>query len=148
MAEIRIISNIEIDGQGGGVLSGKQGDAEDADTDPVILDGDGDGFVVAGTLATATAVKIYDDDTHTPTSFLAMHLWTSVDMYVQVIGATSNVIFPVEAEVPFMLSSSLMLAAANTTPLSGSAPSTEDIDSIVIQNNSGGSGKYRAVFGN
>ncbi len=35
-----------------------------------------------------------------------------------------------------------ILAAANTTPISGSAPTMTDIDSIVLQNNSGTSMNY------
>jgi len=145
---VDIINTVECVAQGGEAITGKQGDAADAATDVAQIDVEGDGHVVPGTLATATAVTLYDDDNDVPIDWVYFYLWTSVEMFVQIIGATANVVFHVRAEIPFTLSYDDFLAAANTTPLSGAAPTTEDIDSIVLQNNSGGSGKYRAIFFN
>mgnify|MGYP001569343244 CR=1 FL=1 len=146
MATINVINTVECIVQGGNTISGKQGLSTDTATDPVEITIDGDAHAVPGTLATATAVTIYDDDNDVPIDFDYMFIWTSVDMYLQIIGATGNVVFHLLAEVPFVLSYDDFLAVGNTTPLSGAAPTTEDIDSIVLQNNSGGSGKYLAIF--
>ena len=64
-------------------------------------------------------------------------------MFLQVITTATNFIVPVLAGVPFVLApktdavTAKALAAANTTPMSGSAPSVAEIKSVVVQNNSG-----------
>lgn len=143
MATLNVIHNIEIRTDENGVtFSAKQGAADDAATEPFEMTVSGYVHQHAGVLATATARTVWDEDSYEPNDASYIFFWSDVDMYLQVIGQTTNFVIPVEAKVPFCLSANTMLAAANTTAISGSAPSVEAIDSIVIQNNSGGNGNY------
>jgi hypothetical protein len=143
MATLNVIHNIEITTDDNGVtFSAKQGSAADAATEPFEVTVSGYVHQISGVLATATARTVWDEDEDEPDNIAYVFFWADVDMYIQFIGQTTNVVFPVEAKVPFCLSANTLLAAANTTAISGSAPSVEAIDSIVIQNNSGGNGNY------
>lgn len=146
MATLNVITNASCIVRGGNTNTIKQGAAEDTASDPLEIEVDGNVFEVSGTLATATAVVLFDDDNDVPIDFTYMEVWTETDMYLQIIGSTGNVVHHILAMAPFVLSYDDFLAAGNTTPLSGSAPATEDIDSVVLQNNSGGAGEYSAKF--
>lgn len=146
MADLNIISNFEVLAQGGGLISGKQGLPVDTDTDPVVMDVEGDAHLFTGTLATATAVEVWNNASDQPVTWDYLFVWSSVDMYLQVIGETGNAIFDIRAKVPFQLAYCEILVAANTTPLSGTEPTTEAIETLVLQNNSGGSGNFRVAL--
>lgn len=145
MADLSIIARFTVELQGV-EYSGKQGSATGAPSDPVVIDVD-QCDAKTGTLATATARTIWDEDADNPAGFGFLYFWSDTDCYIQLIGQTSNYIQYVEAKVPFILGSDQILCAANTTPISGSAPSTEAIDSVVIQNNSGSPLNYQLFIG-
>ena len=139
---LNIICNFEVTARGV-TFTGRQGaDTSAENNDAFIVSVTGDCHQMAGTLATATALKVWDDDTHKPSDFTYMFFVADVDMYIQIVGTATNATLNCVAGVPFILSYDQILAAANTTDISGSAPSMEDIDHVVIQNNSGGDGNY------
>lgn len=135
MADLSLISRFTVE-LNGVEFSGKQGSAADAAADAFVIDVDR-GELKTGSLETATARTLWDEDADNPTGFGFLFLWASADCYVQLIGQATNYVQKVEAKVPFVLGSDQMLAAANTTALSGTEPSVEAVDSVVIQNNSG-----------
>ena len=146
MATLNIYNHFTYVGQGR-TIEGKHGESDDAVTDGQAITVTGPVEEKIGTLATATACKIWDEDEDAPSDIDYLYFWADKDCYIQIIGQTTNVVFPVEAFVPFVLSGNTLLAAANTTALSGAAPSVEAIDSVVIQNNSGNEMNYHlAVF--
>ena len=97
---------------------------------------------LASQLATATVLKVYDDAVDTSVADL-LYLWYKADQstYIQIITAATNVIIgPLAANVPVSigaLTSLKMLAAASTTAISTSAPSTADVKQVYIGNYSG-----------
>lgn len=145
MPDLNIISNFTATIKGS-VVSERQGTDEDAaDSDAFALAIDGEVHRQAGSLATGAALKVWDDDTHRPLTLKYFWVKADQDIYVQVIGAATNYIVVVTAGVPFSFSGNTMLAAADTTAISGSAPSVAEIDSVVIQNNSGSAANYSVV---
>ena len=125
-------------------LTGKQGaSTETIDTDLDITVG-GQVHHVIGSLATATVVTVYDDDNDTPADWDYLYFWADQDMYIQLIGSATNVIFKIEATQPFVLPGfDTLLAAADTTIITGgSEPTLTDIDSIVLGNYSGSTANY------
>lgn len=130
----------------GRTLTGKHGEAADETDEPFEITVSGLVHEVYGSLGTGAAVTVFDDDNDVPADFDYAWFWSDVDMYIQLIGATFHAILKVEAFVPFKLSGfDGLFTAANTTALSGAEPTLEDIDSIVIQNNSGGTGNYHFI---
>ncbi len=128
----------------GVTITGRQGtDSDAATTDPFTVSVDGDSHQEAFTLATATAMTIWDDDDDKPADFDFLFFVADQDMFLQVIASATSFIVPILAGVPFILApktddlTAKCLGAASTTPMSGSVPSVTEIDSIVIQNNSG-----------
>ena len=128
----------------GVTVTGRQGiDGETTDTDPVIITVDGDANQVPFTLATATALTVWDDDDDKPADFDFLFFVADKDMFIQIICSATSFTVPVLAGVPFILApktdalTAKALGAASTTAMSGSAPSVTEIDSVVIQNNSG-----------
>lgn len=140
MASLFITDTFEIEVLGT-TYSGQQGDADNGSGSPVEVTVTGLVQRNTGSLATATARTIWDEDADNPVDF--DYLWFKSDQacYVQLIGSSTNYVVPVAADVPVRLPGQF-LAAANTTPISGSAPSLESVDSIVIQNNSGNTMNY------
>lgn len=131
----------------GNTYTGKQGDVDDALADQYAITTTGPAHVVPGSLATATVVTVFDDDDDVPADWDYFYLWTEVDMYVQIIASATNVVHKVKAKVPFVLGYDSLLAAANTTAITGGAePSVTDIDSVVLGNYSGNTGKFLAAF--
>lgn len=107
----------------------------------------GTGHFLTGSLATAAARTIYDDDDDAPTDFNYTHFWSDQNCYLQFVFAGTNVVFSVLAKVPFCLApitaGLVGLAAANTTPITGAAePTLTDLDSLVIANYSGSAMNY------
>jgi hypothetical protein len=132
--------SLELQGE---TYTGKHGASTDSTDDPFEITGIDEIESDVGQLATATARTLWDEDSDNPADVLYFWFWADQDCYLQVIGATTNFVVAVEAKVPFVLSANTMLAAANTTAISGSAPSVEAIDSIVAQNNSGNTMNYK-----
>lgn len=99
-------------------------------------------------LATATALKIWDSSVDSPTTF--SYLWFNADQncYLQFITSATNFICQTVKGVPFTLSAQTILCAANTTPISGSAPSTTVIAKIYVQQNSGNSANIEGYIFN
>ena len=90
-----------------------------------------------GTLATGTALKIYDATIMKPATWNYFFLVCDQALYVQPITSATNVIFQILPGVPYCMSVDGLLAAANTTPMSGSAPTLVVLSTVYIQNNSG-----------
>lgn len=124
--------------------SGKQGAAADAATEAFEVTVGGQIHKVVGSLATASVVTVYDDDNDTPADFDYLFFWADQDCYIQIIGSGSNVIFKIEAKVPYWISGfDTILAAADTTAITGGTePTLTDIDSVVIGNYSGNTMNY------
>src|SRR3990167_5528841 len=140
MATLSIINNLSLPTQGN-TFTGKQGLAANGFSTALTITVTGTVHSVVGSLATATVVTVYDDDNDVPADWDYLYFWADVDMYIQIIGSTTNVIFKVLAKVPFTLTYDSMLAAADTTIITGGTePTLTDIDSVVIGNYSGGTG--------
>lgn len=140
---LKIVNSFELTAQGQSI-TGKQGLSTDGITDQFSITVTGASHRVSTTLATATVVTVYDDDDDVPIDFVYLHLWADQDLYIQIIGSATNATFKVAAKQPFVLPGfDSILAAANTTPISGgSEPSVTDIDSIVLGNYSGSTANY------
>lgn len=138
MATLKIINNFEISSQGLD-FTGKQGASTDDFDDAFEFSVSGTVHQVLGSLATATVVTVYDDDDDVPADWDYLYFWADGDCYIQIIGSGTNVIFKVEATMPFVLPGfDSILAAADATKITGgSEPTLTDIDSIVIGNYSG-----------
>ena len=153
MATLSIINSFSMASQGV-TRTGKQGAAANsattafdltASTTPAIA---GTIHSVTDTLATATVVTIWDEDSDSPVDFDYFHVWADQIFYVQVIGTATNFIVKVAAYVPFVLAGfDDILAAADTTIITGGAePSVTAVDSIVLGNYSGTTMNYVASF--
>ncbi len=144
-ASLDIIGNFEITIRGKTISLWQGTSADGAATDAMRVTVTGDAAQVPFTLATATALTIWDDDDDKPADFDFFFFVADQDMFIQFIMSATSFTIPVLAGVPFMLApktdalTAKALGAASTTPMSGSAPSVTEIDSIVIQNNSGNS---------
>lgn len=138
MATLSVISNFSMS-SAGITYSGKQGTTTDSSTTSFDITVDGTIHTMRGSLATASVVTVWDDDDDTPADFDYLFYWADQDSYIQIIGPTMNVIFKVEAKVPYWQPGfDTMNAAANATAITGGAePSMSDIDSIIIGNYSG-----------
>lgn len=140
--DLEIINNLSVASQGV-TTTAKQGAIADGPSDVHVISVAGDVHQVKREIATATVHTVFDDDDDQPTDFDYLHLWTSCDMYIQIIGSGSHVVFKVYAKTPFTMTYDTILAAANTTAITGGAePSLTDIDSILVGNYSGSAGNY------
>ena len=130
-----------------GVLrTGKQGTTTDAPQTPLDVTIPGTGIFFGGTLVTATPRLVYDDSVDFPVAFDYMHYWCSVNSYIQLIFGATNVILPVLAKVPFVLgplaANLVGLAAANTTPMTGTEPTLTDLDKVYVSQWSGSTANF------
>lgn len=135
MSLVSIVNNLSAS-LNGSVVTAKQGEAaaEFAEGFDLTLT-NGDYLQLGGQFATGGSSKIYDKDTHLPLATPAYwHFWSTKDCYLQFVGATSNVIVPVTALVPFVYAGNTILAAANTTDIASSEPTLEAIDHLMIGN--------------
>lgn len=130
---------------------GKQGAIAGSASDAFAYTIDGAIHLASNPLATATVVTVYDDDDDKPVDFNYLFFWADVDMYIQIIGSGTNVIFKQMAFMPYVMAhpgtvaatKCGMLAAANTTIMTGGTePTLTDIDSVVLGNYSGSTGNY------
>lgn len=143
MATLSIINNFELSAQGN-THRGKQGASSSLFNDALEITVSGTIHHIVGSLATATVVTVYDDDNDVPADWDYLYFWADQDLYIQLIGSGTNVIFKTEATQPFVLPGfDTLLAAADTTIITGGAePSLTDIDSIVLGNYSGTTANY------
>ncbi len=139
-ATLSIINSFSIP-IGGNTFTGKQGLVADAIGDNYDITVAGDAHIVPGTLATATAVTLFDDDDDVPIDWDYLYLWASGICYLQLIAGSTSVVHKIAAYQPFVLPGyDSMLPAASATPITGgSEPSLTDIDSAVLGNYSGAS---------
>ena len=146
MATLSIINNFSLPTQGR-TITGKQGASTDASTTAFAYTVSGTVHEVIGSLATASVATVYDDDNDVPADWDYLYFWADYDCYIQIIGPTMNVIFKVEATIPFVLPGfDSINAAANATEITGGTePTMSDIDSIVIGNYSGSTMNYHFI---
>jgi len=128
----------------GVTFTGRQGtDSNATDIDPFTISVTGDIHSNPFTLATATALTIWNDADDTPLDFNYLFFIADQNMFIQIICTVTSFIIPVLAGVPFVLApktdtlTAKALGANTTTPMSGAAPAVTEIHSIVVQNNSG-----------
>ena len=143
MATLNILNSFSLVTQGR-TVTGKQGDADDGVDDPMALTVTGTVHEVIGSLATAAVATVFDDDDDVPADWDYLYFWADADCYIQIIGPAMNVVFKVEATVPFVLPGfDSIRAAADATAITGAAePTMSDIDSVLIGNYSGGAMNY------
>ena len=145
MATLSIINNFSLPLLGN-TFTGKQGAAADDFLEPFEHTVDGKIHYVSSTLATASAVTLWDEDNDAPTTGDYIFFWADQDVHLQLIAQATNVIVPVEANVPFVLgggSTGLkILAAADTTAITNGGSTLSQIDSVVLGNSSGSTVNY------
>lgn len=143
MATLSILSNFSLPSLGL-TIKGKQGLATATIDEPLEISVSGTDHVVRGSLATDSKKTIFDDDDDVPATFDYLFFWADQDCFLQLIATATNVIFKIEATVPFWMPGfGSLLAAANTTEVStGSDPSVTAIDSVVVLNRSGSTMNY------
>lgn len=138
--EILDTFDVEINGV---AYSGKQGAAADNDDTPFEVTLTGQIHNTGTTLATATVAKAWDKDTHFPITFLQLYFWYDQDVYLQFVTAATNVIIKCTAKTPYRLTYNGLLAAANTTDITGGAePTLAALDHINVGNYSGNTANY------
>lgn len=143
---LEIINNFSVESFGS-TETGKQGEVSASSDEPHEITVDGDVHRVKGSLATATVVALYASASDVPPTWKYLHLWTSVDMYLQVVTAAVNFTVKIRAKTPFTLSYGSVLAAADTTDIvGGSEPSVAAIAKLNLGNYSGGSGDYNLAI--
>lgn len=99
-----------------------------------------------GTLATATALKIYDSSVMKPATWNFFWLWSDQPLYVQFIGSATNFVTQILPSVPFKMIVDGLLAAANTTPITGgSTPTLTAIATVYIANYSGTTANWQVT---
>jgi hypothetical protein len=141
--DLDVICNFEVTIRGVPLSIWQGTDSDAAATDPMAISVDGDAKVTPFTLATGTALTVWDDDADKPADFDFFYFKADQNMFIQIIASATSFTIPVLAGIPFILApktdgaTAKALGAASTTAMSGSAPSVTEIDSIVIQNNSG-----------
>ncbi len=121
----------------GQTISGSQGPITATSSTPLAVTTTGPSKYLEGTVATATAQTVYTAANDFPATFINFFYWADQASYLQIIGSATNVVIACAATQPFVLGNNQILAAANTTPISGSAPSVTAVGKVVIQNNSG-----------
>lgn len=126
--------------------TGKQGTTTDAPQTPLAVTVTGTGIFYGGVLVTATPRLVYDDSVDFPIAFDYLHYWCSANSYIQLIFGATNVILPVLAKTPFCLAplaaNLVGLAAANTTPMTGTEPTLTDLDKIYVSQWSGSNADF------
>lgn len=137
-----VVNNLTMSSQGS-TITAKQGTSTDDFDEGYDITATGDAHKNIGTLATATIRKIYDDDTHFPVDPIYWHFWADGNCYLQWVGSGTNFIVPVASKVPFVLYGHTLLAAADTTDITGaSEPTLTDIDHLILGNYSGSTINY------
>lgn len=123
--------------------SGKQGSATDNVDTPFAVTLTGQIHDGGTQLATASVAKVWDKDTHFPTTFLQVFLWSDQDLYIQLVTAATNSIMKCTAKTPYRITFNGLLAAADTTDITGgSEPTLAALDHINLGNYSGNTANY------
>lgn len=143
MATLNVKSSFSLS-VNGKVVEGWHGTSATNDADDVMaVTVDGVVNYQPATLATATARTVWDDDDDAPADWDFFFLNSDQDLDLQIIGATLNVHLHVKAGIPVVMGYDDILAAINTTPITGGAtPAYEEIDSLRINNRSGTTANY------
>ena len=146
MVNLNIINNFELNNLGINI-AGQQGipGGGSAPTDPFLLSVNGQSQMTPGTLATATAQKIWDAAINVPATFAYFFFVADQNCYLQFITSATNFIVLTVAGVPFVLSSQSMLAAAATTAMTGTTPTVTSIAKIYAQQNSGVTSNFQGA---
>ena len=140
MATLKILGSTSLTTQGS-TFACKQGPTTAGFMVPLEVTITGTAHGGPNTLATATAVTLWDDDDDSPVDWDAFAYCGDQDAHLQFIGTATNIILGVRANMPFLMGKDLVLGAANTTAMS-SAPSTTAVDSIVLFQASGSTMNY------
>lgn len=156
-AILNIINNFSLLAANGQTFQGAQGPIANLPSTPINLANvsltgifgspsfQGVVFEAASTLATATALKVWDTAVMKPATWNYFFIWADQPLYVQFITSATNFIAQILPAVPFVMSVDGVLAAANTTPMSGSAPTLVAVSTVYIQNNSGTTANWQAA---
>lgn len=144
-AILDIVNNLELVNQGI-TLDAKQGAITDLMATPYRLSNgitvNGNVHRVANSLATGTAVLVYDAATAPIATFVYGHFWADVTMYVQLITSTTESRERIDAKAPKTFSGKL-IASGGTTPITGGAePGVTAISKIYVGNYTGSVGNY------
>jgi hypothetical protein len=142
-AQFSLINNFTVALQGN-TVTGKQGDADDGFSDPEVITITGKHYRNADVIPTATVRTLWDEDSNFPATWLYLHFWADATVYLQLIAQATNVKLKVVGEIPFTMSVNSLLAAADTTLITGgSEPTLSTIDSIAIGNYTGNDVNYK-----
>lgn len=127
-------------------ISGKQGSITDDPKEPFSITITGNSQQIQGTCATATVKKLWDDDESLTATITYFFFWSDQNCYLQFVSGSTNFTIQILAKVPFIMSGNTLLAAANTTDITGGAtPSVAEIDHINIGNYSGNTLNFNAI---
>lgn len=99
-------------------------------------------FLQQGNVATATSTKLYDSANDLPATWNYLWVWCDQAWTIQLITSATNIIIDCLAQVPFVLGKQTMLAAASTTAISTTQPSTTAIAKVYLGNYSGNAANY------
>lgn len=143
MATLNIINHFQMTSQGT-MNEGKQGTYTDDPKTPFSITTTGACQKETGTLATATVQQLWASASDKPATFVYFHFWADQICYLQFISAATNFTIKVAAKQPFVLPGyGSLLAAANTTAITGgSEPTVAAIASIYLGNYSGSTLNY------
>lgn len=143
MASLYITDIVEMFDQGTTVL-GKHGAATDIRSKPFSVTATGEVLKrVDNSLADATAVTLWSGSD--PDTFINLWFWASAACVLQFFGDSMNFSIKVAATQPFKLGTDDIVIANNTTEHS-SDPTTENIDKILLWNDSGDTLAYVAYI--
>lgn len=141
-ATLDILDTFEVE-INGVTYTGKQGAATDNADTPFEVTLTGQIHNMGTQLATASVAKAWDKDTHFPTTFLQVYFWADQDVYLQFVTAATNAIIKCTAKTPYRLTFNGLLAAADTTDITGgSEPTLAALDHINVGNYSGNTVNY------
>jgi hypothetical protein len=137
MPVLSIVNNFEMVAQGL-TVNGKQGLAASLLSDAFDITVSGYCHRVLGTLATAAVQSVWDDAGDVPATWSYLFYVADQNSYLQLITAAANCIIKCTALEPQVLTTQKILAAANTTPITGgSEPVGVVVKTIYAGNYSG-----------
>ncbi len=126
---------------GGTIVLGRHGAIGSNRDNPLVTDVAGGVYQNVGTIATVSALTIYDADASPggdlPATFLKLYFWCDQDTHVQLLSGATNVIFSCAKEDPLLMSSGTtsfdLLASADAANLT-SEETLGALDEITIWN--------------
>ena len=140
MATFKVVNHIEMATSTGRTITAKQGSTGDDRDTPFDVTVSGTTHQRDNTLATATAVTIYDSTADLPATFDHGFFWSDQACQIQLVTSATNVTTDVIAKVPYVFTGKI-LGAADTTNISAAATTTA-IDEITLWNGSGSTMNY------